>query len=702
VKVVGAAALAALVLAGASADAAERAFPGGNGRIVFASNRAENLQAEIYAIGVDGTARRNLTRSVPTFDNAPVPSPDGSRILFRSSRDNFQGIWVMNADGGDQRVLAEGTSPTWSPDGTRIAFADTRGGIVVMDVAGGGRSRLVTGMLPVWSPDGANIAFLAGNAVRVVGSDGRSERRAAPGIVAGGVLTTGPAWSPDGSRIAFAGGPPDANNLASRVDVYVADAAGTGAVLLTDSGSSRAPAWSPDGRRLVFVHGPSSGGRAELSVVGADGSGLTALTRNDPLTYDIAPAWSPDGARIAFGRGRGLFASQVFVVNADGSGLRQVTRESPLAQFPEYEGPRWLPDGRTLVYTSWLPDNDFDLFTANPDGSGVRRLTDNAVQDSEPAWSPDGSRLAFVRRHASRPSGRSTFNDEVYVMRADGSGLRRLTRHGGEDTSPSWSPDGSRLVFARRTGNAGLDLYAMRADGGGLRRLTRLTSFLADPVWSPDGKTVLFGDADIGNGGRLFALDLRTARIRRLSPPQQTYARPDWSPRGERIAFVKVTHCGGSCQLTDAWVMRADGSGARELAKGAVHVAWSPDGGRLVLDSGTADVVRPDGSGRGHVTPETGAHDATPDWQPRCTRSGTARADRLLGGRAAELLCGLGGADLIRGGRGADRLFGAEGDDRIEARDGTFDVVGCGAGRDAVIADRGDLVGADCERVRRG
>jgi hypothetical protein len=67
-----------------------------------------------------------------------------------------------------------------------------------------------------------------------------------------------------------------------------------------------------------------------------------------------------------------------------------------------------------------------------------------------------------------------------------------------------------------------------------------------------------------------------------------------------------------------------------------------------------------------------------------------------------ELLCGLAGADLVRGGGGRDRLFGAEGDDRIDARDGVFDVVGCGAGRDTVTADRGDLVGADCERVRRG
>ncbi len=697
------AAVATLVMAAATADGAERAFPGGNGRLVFASNRAENLEAEIFAIGLDGQTRRNLTRSVQTFDNAPVPSPDGSQILFRSSRDNFQGIWVMNADGSDQRPLGEGTTPSWSPDGTSIAFVDNRAGVSVMDLDGGGRRRLATGAHPVWSPDGVSIAFLAGNTVRIVAADGRNERRVAPGIVVGGVITSGPAWSPDSRRLTFSGGPPDANNLATESEVWVADVDSGGAVRLTEGGGAkRTPAWSPDGRRLVFVHEPPQGGRAELYLVGADGSGLTALTHNEPQMYDVAPAWSPDGMRIAFGRGRGPLGAQAFVVNADGTGVRQVTRESPLAQFPEYEGPRWLTDGRTLIYATWLPDNDYDLFTANPDGSGVRRLTDNAVQDTEPSWSPDGSRIAFVRRHISGPPGRSNLNEEIYVVRADGSGPHRLTRHAGEDTSPAWSPDGSSIAFVRRTARAGLDLYVMDGDGRRLRRLTRLKDFLADPAWSPDGRTVLVGAADAGNGGRILALDLRTDQIRRLSPPRQTYARPDWSSRGDRIAFVKVTHCGGSCDLTDAWVMRRDGRGAHELAKDAVHVAWSPAGGLLVLDSGTVDVVRADGSGRTLITPESGAHDATPDWQPRCTRSGTARADRLLGGPADELLCGLGGNDQVRGGRGSDRLFGGGGGDWINARDGAFDVLGCGAGRDTVVADPGDLVGADCEVVSRG
>ena len=90
-----------------------------------------------------------------------------------------------------------------------------------------------------------------------------------------------------------------------------------------------------------------------------------------------------------------------------------------------------------------------------------------------------------------------------------------------------------------------------------------------------------------------------------------------------------------------------------------------------------------------------------PDWQPVCMIPGTARDDRLRGTSGADMLCGLRGNDTIRGGTGRDRLFGEDGNDRFLVRDGDFDIVGCGPGRDTVLADRQDLVGRDCERVVR-
>jgi len=89
------------------------------------------------------------------------------------------------------------------------------------------------------------------------------------------------------------------------------------------------------------------------------------------------------------------------------------------------------------------------------------------------------------------------------------------------------------------------------------------------------------------------------------------------------------------------------------------------------------------------------------DWQPLCTRRGGPGRDRLRSGRRGDVICGLSGDDVITGGRGSDRLFGEEGNDRFLAQDRRFDVIGCGSGDDSVIADRVDLVGRDCERVKR-
>ena len=106
-------------------------------------------------------------------------------------------------------------------------------------------------------------------------------------------------------------------------------------------------------------------------------------------------------------------------------------------------------------------------------------------------------------------------------------------------------------------------------------------------------------------------------------------------------------------------------------------------------------------SAGGKLLRKLGVNGSHVSWQPICTRSGGLSADRLSGNSGDELICGLGGPDRITGGPGRDRLFGGDGNDAIDARDGTFDVIGCGPGRDTVRADRSDYVGVDCERVTR-
>ena len=121
----------------------------------------------------------------------------------------------------------------------------------------------------------------------------------------------------------------------------------------------------------------------------------------------------------------------------------------------------------TVLFARRSDDLDSDLFVARPHGSGVKRLTDNTVRDGDPAWSPDGARIAFVRPVFYGPPGRRLENNELFVMRADGGGIRRLTRYRFEDLAPSWSPDGSRIAFSRRVDRTGLTaIYTIRPEEG--------------------------------------------------------------------------------------------------------------------------------------------------------------------------------------------------------------------------------------------
>jgi Tol biopolymer transport system component len=187
----------------------------------------------------------------------------------------------------------------------------------------------------------------------------------------------------------------------------------------------------------------------------ADGSGLRRLTRNPNIGGQIV--WSPDGRTIYFGR---------YLVRTDGSGARR------LPYFPLTAV--WSPDGRRIAFSRGLPvrsrfsglvGRNHEIYVMNADGSGSRRLTHNRAFDGEPAWSPDGRKIAF---QSTKTIGG---NKEIYVMNADGSGKRNLTRNPAMDGRPSWSPDGRRIAFvSNRDGR--LEAHVMNADGSGQRNLT--------------------------------------------------------------------------------------------------------------------------------------------------------------------------------------------------------------------------------------
>jgi Tol biopolymer transport system component len=292
-----------------------------------------------------------------------------------------------------------------------------------------------------------------------------------------------PAWSPDGRTIVFVSWR-DGNG-----EVYAMDADGSGPRNLTQNPAKDVrPAWSPDGRRIAFVS--QREGNGEVYVMDADGSGKRNLTR-DRAGDDDYPTWSPDGRKLAFLRGRGSYSSQLYVVNADGSGLRRLTLRVPEGT-PQTTGPRrgrqlvWSPDGRTIYFGRYL---------VSTDGSGARKLPYIPLTA---VWSPDGRQIAFVgNRSRNRLPGQlgpcCKANSEIYVMNADGSGTRRLTHNAGYDGEPAWSPDGRKIAFQskRRVGGNG-EIYVMNADGSGKRNLTRNPAQDGSPSWSPDGRRIAF------------------------------------------------------------------------------------------------------------------------------------------------------------------------------------------------------------------
>ena len=303
--------------------------------------------------------------------------------------------------------------------------------------------------------------------VHVMNPDGSGQRRLTNGGVPGCAQEGGAAWSPDGRRIALAAAfPPNAAGAGtSKIVVMKPD--GSGQRRLTRSaGAEYSPAWSPDGRQITFIRYDQS--IQALYVVNADGTGRRRLTGN--VVGGFAPVWSPDGQRIAF-----VANAEIYVVNADGSGQRRLTRNTV-----RFSDPVWSPDGRRVAFES-----DWQVWVVNADGSGQRQLTRKGAHNFNPAWSPDGTRIAFERGKRQRSPCSwcpGLWGYDVYVMNADGSGQQRLTRGASQ---PHWSPDGRKIAFvSQRDGNG--DIWLMNADGSDQRNLTRAAGNReSQPVWSP-------------------------------------------------------------------------------------------------------------------------------------------------------------------------------------------------------------------------
>ena len=289
------------------------------------------------------------------------------------------------------------------------------------------------------------------------------------------------------------------------LQLFVAAIGMAGFVVGSASAETHAPSLSTG--KIAFIRYGPNWPLNDIYVMNGDGKNVRRVTRTT-TQWRGDPAWSPDGRRIAYEVMKPDSEIGIWIMKADGTGSRKVIKGG--------QSPTWSPNGRRIAFEEWdSSGSDASIYTARVDGSGVRKVTDEACsvigcEDDSPAWSPDGRRITFLRYTRFR----GELQDDVYVVAPTGRGLRRLTRTKESEGRLAWSLDGTKIAYVGGSSFGlnfdNLGLYVMNADGSGKRRLTR-GFHVNSPTWSPDGRSIAFGRLE-----DIYAINADGSNVRRL------------------------------------------------------------------------------------------------------------------------------------------------------------------------------------------
>lgn len=452
---------------------------------------------DIWVIGIDGSNERRVTNnSVPDTD--PAWSPDGSKIIFGKGG---TGIAVIDQDGTNEIALtdnAQDGKPSWSNDGTKIAFVrrgTSQNGIYTMDAVGGNQLRIVVDVPnqpgrsetndPAWQPVTVtpNTSIISGRITRngesmsgvLVNLTGSANMEAMTnslgeyrfeGLAQNGTYTITPSL---------------ANHLFTPARRFVVNPTSNRIADFTAGQTCSTPGCRVNGK-LVFVRG------TDIFISNADGTGVTNLT-NGAMGICEDPAYSPDGNFIVF-RSNAPGNYEIYRMTSSGSNVTRLTDVAGTDEYPVYS-----PGGAKIAFVS-SRDGNQEIYTMNVDGSNQQRLTNNTIRDGEPAFSPDGSRIVFNR------GVNGNFGPwQLFTMNSvDGSNPLQITSPAVNflDMTPSYSPDGTKIIFTRYdTGPFTSVFMTVNADGSGPATLP-LSGFIRKASYSPDGTKIIFTRVGLG------------------------------------------------------------------------------------------------------------------------------------------------------------------------------------------------------------
>lgn len=280
----------------------------------------------------------------------------------------------------------------------------------------------------------------------------------------------------------------------------------------------------------IIAFASTRSGTFNIYTILEDGTGIQQLTSDADPDNSLFPTWSPDGSKIAYSstRDRSSFGLDIWVMNADGSNPSRLT--DAVGQNGRAS---WSPDGSKIAYTSIdvvVAGSDTtekgEIWVVNTDGSSPTAITSDDALATSPSWSPDGSKIVFQ----SNRDG----SDQIYVMNADGSGITRLTNGAWGDQQPAWSPDGTKIAFQstrdaadpNQANTSDMEIYVMNADGSSPTRLTTNDDFDGNVAWSESGARLVFDSGRDGNE-EVYVMDVDGSNLVNVTnnPADDGYAR---------------------------------------------------------------------------------------------------------------------------------------------------------------------------------